>query len=128
VDSTYSSQLVTDYFKAKAAAYLSPMAVKRKLDEGSNDIVLVDVRLPSPALKWRLPNALMLPLPEVKARASELPKEKLIVLYCWDTWCSLATTAALVLLEAGFHVKELSGGVAAWDALKLPTQPISMAE
>ena len=55
-------------------------------------------------------------------RFGELPKDKLIVLYCWDTWCSLATTAAVVLLEQGYRVKELYGGVAAWQTLHLPRE------
>jgi rhodanese-related sulfurtransferase len=125
MDRTYPSQLVTEFFRAQAASYISPMSVKKMLDEGSQDIVLVDVRLQSPALKWRLPNSIAMPLPEVKRRATELPTDKLIVLICWDTWCSLATSAALVLLEAGFEVKELSGGVAAWGALNLPKQSVT---
>jgi rhodanese-related sulfurtransferase len=44
---------------------------------------------------------------------NELPKDKMIVPYCWDTWCSLATTAAVVLADHGYRVKELFGGVAA---------------
>jgi len=125
MDTAYPTQLVTDFFKAKAASYMSPMAVKRMLDEGSHDIVLVDVRLQSPALTWRLPNSVGLPLPEIRSRLSELPKDKLIVLVCWDTWCSLATSAALILLEAGFRVKEPLGGVAAWETLRLPKEQVS---
>jgi rhodanese-related sulfurtransferase len=49
-----------------------------------------------------------------------LPKDKLLVLYCWDTWCSLATSAAVVLIDHGYRVKELYGGVKAWKTLRLP--------
>jgi rhodanese-related sulfurtransferase len=117
---TYPAQLVTDFFKAKAAAYVSPMGVKEMLDHGAKDIVLVDVRLPGPQLAWRIPGSVSIPATAMSERSSELPKDKLIVLYCWDTWCSLATTAALVLLEQGYQVKELYGGVAAWQTLRLP--------
>lgn len=55
-----------------------------------------------------------------------LPKDKLIVLYCWDTWCGLTTSAALVLLEHGYRVKELSGGVAAWQVLHLPQESVGV--
>ena len=49
-----------------------------------------------------------------------LPKNKLLVLYCWETWCSLATKAAIPLLEKGFKVKELYGGIAAWETMGYP--------
>jgi rhodanese-related sulfurtransferase len=49
-------------------------------------------------------------------------RDKLIVLYCWDTGCSLATRAALIGLEHDYRVKELYGGIAAWEILRLPEQ------
>jgi rhodanese-related sulfurtransferase len=121
----YPAQLVTDFFKAKAAAYISPMGVNSILNEGGDDIVVVDVRLPGPQLTWRIPGSVAIPATAMAERFADLPKDRLIVLYCWDTWCSLATTAALVLLEHGYRVKELYGGVAAWQALKLPQQAVT---
>ena len=70
----------------------------------------------------RIHGAIDLPEPEISARLDELPKDRLLVLYCWETWCSLATKAAIPLLEAGFTVQELFGGIAAWNALHLPTE------
>jgi rhodanese-related sulfurtransferase len=60
-------------------------------------------------------------------RWSIVPKNKLIVLYCWDTWCSLATSAALILIEHGLRVKELYGGIAAWETLRMPEQAMPRA-
>jgi rhodanese-related sulfurtransferase len=62
----------------------------------------------------------LVPEPEIGERLAELPKDKLIVLYCCDTWCSLATSAAVVLLNNGYRAKELYGGIAAWETLHLP--------
>jgi rhodanese-related sulfurtransferase len=76
----------------------------------------------SPTLESRSGAGWHLPATEMAGRCDELPRDKLIVLYCWDTWCSLATTAAVVLADRGYRVKELFGGVAAWDALKLPRE------
>ena len=50
------------------------------------------------------------------------------MLYCWDTWCSLATTSALILLGHGYREKELFGGVAAWKTLHLPEEIVPAAE
>ena len=114
--------LVASFFRAKAAAYTSPRAVKAWLDSPGSDFVLVDVRLPGPARTWQIPGSLAIPVTQIGERLNELPRDKTIVLYCWDTWCSLATTAAVVLVDHGYRVKELFGGVAAWQALHLPEE------
>ncbi len=119
---SYPTELVADYFKARAAAYVSPMGVKALLEREPAEFVLVDVRLPSPLIAWRIPGSLVIPAFQIATRFAELPKDKLIVLYCWDTWCSLAAVAALQLLERGYQVKELHGGVTAWQSLNLPQQ------
>ena len=108
------------FFRAKAAAYASPMTIKGWQEAGRSDVVLVDVRKAVPPPPTRIPGSIWIPENEIAQRAGELPKDKLLVLYCWDTWCSLATSAAVVLIDLGYRVKELYGGVAAWKALRLP--------
>lgn len=108
------------FFRAKAAAYTSPMAIRGWQEAGRTDFVLVDVRKAAPPPTTRIPGSLWIPENELAQRADELPRDKLLVLYCWDTWCSLATSAALVLLDRGYRVKELNGGIAAWQGLRLP--------
>lgn len=109
-----------DYFRAKLEATISPVGVEAMQKQAPGSLLLVDVRIvPVPT---RIPDAVSIPEPEVTARMDELPKDKLLVLYCWETWCSLATKAAIPLLEAGFRVKELFGGIAAWQALGMPVE------
>jgi len=91
-----------------------------------DSFVLIDVRIgPKPC---RAEGAIEIPQPEIVARMAELPKDKLLVLYCWETWCSLAVKAAVPLLEAGFNVKEMCGGIAAWEAMGFPTEPAGARE
>ena len=109
-----------DYFKAKLEATISPVGVQALQKQAPDSLLLVDVRIgPVPT---RIPGAVVIPEPEVPARMGELPRDKLLVLYCWETWCSLATKAAIPLLEAGFRVKELFGGIAAWQTLGMPLE------
>ncbi len=115
-----------DYFKAKADAYISPRGLMAMQDAAPGSVVVVDVRIgPKPS---KIKGAVELPETEIVARMGELPRDKLVVLYCWETWCSLATKAAIPLLEAGFRVKEMYGGIAAWDTLNLPTEPTNGAK
>lgn len=110
-----------DYFKMRLEATVSPMDVKRMRESLPDSFLLIDVRIgPKP---FKAQGAIEIPQTEIVARMGELPKGKLLVLYCWETWCSLAVKAAVPLLEAGFEVKEMYGGIAAWEALGLPTEP-----
>jgi rhodanese-related sulfurtransferase len=109
-----------DYFRARLEATISPVGLKEMQKRDPHGFVLVDVRIG--AVPTRIPGAVCIPEPEITVRMGELPRDKLLILYCWETWCSLATKAAVPLLEAGHRVKELFGGIAAWQALGMPTE------
>ena len=110
------------YFRAKKCAYASPMAVAYALERGprGSNICVVDVRNPVAPIPTTIKGAVWIPESEIADHLNELPRDKTIVLVCWDTWCSLATSAAIILLEHGFIAKELSGGIKAWQTLHFP--------
>jgi rhodanese-related sulfurtransferase len=115
-----------DYFRMRLEATVSPMDVKMMRESQPDAFVLIDVRIgPKPC---KAEGAIEIPQTEIVARMAELPKDKLLVLYCWETWCSLAVKAAVPLLEAGFQVKEMYGGIAAWTTLGLPTEPAEVGQ
>ncbi len=60
-------------------------------------------------------------------RCEELPKDKLIS-FIVGYLCSLITSSALVLLEHGYRVKELYGGIAAWETLRFPEEELGSAD
>jgi rhodanese-related sulfurtransferase/DNA-binding MarR family transcriptional regulator len=106
-------------------ATISPMDYLAFSKENPNTAVLIDVRNAPPHLKKeKIKGALEIPLNELEQHLSELPKDKLIVVYCWDVWCNMAKKASLVLIEHGYQVKELSGGIAAWTSLNLPVESL----
>ena len=61
---------------------------------------------------------------ELENNLYNLPKEKTIVVYCWETWCNLGAKSAIKLLENGYNVKELVGGIAAWKTLNLDIEQL----
>lgn len=127
-----SSDRLTDrlaFFEAKRDAFASPRHVQDLIDDEAVDCQLVDVRVgPPDLLDERLSGAIHVPAPVVLDRLDEFSREATIVVYCWDTWCSLATSAAIPLLERGYDVRELHGGVAAWNTLELPTEPVESTD
>lgn len=129
---TASSQaLLLSYFQARKNAYVSPPVLKSWLDAGRSDVLLLDVRNPAPVPADRIAGAVSMAERDLDERCSELPRDKLVVLYCWDVWCSLGAISATKLIERGYRVKELSGGVQAWKALGFPlvdaSTPFEMA-
>lgn len=114
-----------DYFKARLEANISPMGYKHENEMSPEKFMLIDVRIGSNEVKKeKIPDAVEIPLNQLDEKMKELPKNKTLVLYCWDTWCTLATKAAIPLLENGFDAKELYGGLAAWKKIGFNTESL----
>ena len=110
-----------DYLKAKLEAVIAPQDLFAATKANPKEFVIVDVRNAPPELKKvKIANAVEIPEREIANRLSEIPKDKEIIVYDWDFWSMLSTKAAIVLLENGYKVKELYGGINAWETHKLP--------
>lgn len=84
------------------------------------DAVLLDVRQPEEFERGHAPMATLVSLSELPERLDELPRDALIVCVCRSGGRS--TRAALFLLEAGFDVANVDGGMLAWAAADLPLE------
>lgn len=82
----------------------------------SGDVVVIDVRPEVEFQSAHLPYARSLPLDELEARLSELPKDRPIVAYCRGPFCLMARDAVELLRARGFDAMKLSDGVAEWAA------------
>jgi rhodanese-related sulfurtransferase len=117
-----------EYFKARLEATIGAVEVMEILASHPETICIVDVRNgPAEMLKDRIKGALQIPEVDIVKRVSELPKDKTLILYCWDVNCNLAARAAVVLLERGFKVRELCGGSRAWRLMRFPEEPVDAA-
>jgi rhodanese-related sulfurtransferase len=115
-----------EYFKAKIEATISPMDYIQASKANPEKFVIIDVRnAPPQVMKQKIAGALHIPLSQLADRLGEIPKDKMIVVYCWDVWCNMAAKAAVILLENGFDVLELSGGIAAWNTMNFPIEPVA---
>ncbi|MEL7568357.1 MAG: rhodanese-like domain-containing protein [Dehalobacterium sp.] len=113
-----------DYFKAKVEATISPMDFMQAAKAEPDKFLVVDVRnAPPHIMKQKIAGASHIPLMHLSDRLGELPKDKTIVVYCWETWCNMAAKAAIILLENGYDVLELTGGIAAWTTMGFPVEP-----
>lgn len=110
-----------DYFNARLEATISPMDYMMSAEINPQKHFLIDVRNgPSHLRNVSIQGAKIIPEQELQSRLNEIPKDKKIVVYCWDVWCNTASKVAVSLLEKGYKVKELSGGIAAWQQMNFP--------
>ncbi len=100
---------------------LSPMKAGELLHLLSEDqVILLDVRPVEEYAAAHLPHARSMPVAELEARLSELPKEHEIVAYCRGPYCVFADEAVALLRAHGYTAHRLEEGVPEWRQLGLP--------
>ena len=83
--------------------------------------IVVDVRAPGERQQKRIAGSVGMPLNHLSERLSELPTDRLLLVHCAGGYRS--SIAASLLQRHGFtQVSEIAGGIAAWDAGKLPVE------
>lgn len=86
----------------------------------TGEVILLDVRPEEEYRAAHISGAVSVPLKELKARLSKLPRGKEIVAYCRGPYCVLAGEAVRLLKAKGFHAMRLEDGVPEWRAQGLP--------
>lgn len=76
---------------------------------------VLDVRPKEEYLAGHISGAISIPLSELEARISELPKDKDIVAYCRGPYCLLAIHAVEILRKKGFSADWLEESVIDWQ-------------
>ncbi|MFD2046578.1 rhodanese-like domain-containing protein [Ornithinibacillus salinisoli] len=110
-----------EYFNARLNATISPMDYLRSMKMNPEKYFLLDVRNgPKNLRNIIIKDANVIPEQELKNHLDEIPKDKEIIVYCWDVWCNTAAKVAKFLLENGYNVKELTGGITAWKEMNFP--------
>ena len=80
-------------------------------NKNKNNVVVVDVRTPQEVEVESVPGAINIPLPQMRARMNELPKDKEILVFCRSAQRSYYATR--ILMQNGFKVKNISGSLLA---------------
>ncbi len=95
---------------------LSPAVANDAIARGL--VTPVDVRQPGEHDTKRVPGTLHLPLSRLAAHAADLPTGRPLLLFCAGGYRS--SVAASLLQARGYDVRELAGGLAAWEQAGLP--------
>ncbi|GHV02511.1 hypothetical protein FACS1894211_14040 [Clostridia bacterium] len=115
-----------EYLQAVCDSQISPVEVFMKQQETPGSYYVIDVRIgPKQVRGVKILGAVEIPLPELPQHFAGLPRDKKIAVATWGTQCTLAKAASLMLLNAGYDVIEIGGGLAAWKESGLPTEPVA---
>ena len=103
-----------DYYQRKLAYEMDSADLYEALGL-SEPIVVVDGRVDSAYAQEHIPDAISLPHRTITPESTEsLDRAKLYVCYCDGIGCNASTKTAMKLLELGFQVRELIGGLDWW--------------
>jgi rhodanese-related sulfurtransferase len=103
------------HFVARLSVETDPADVHADLAAGRQGLVIVDTRGEEGWDRGHLPQAVHLPWGEIRERAPGLiPRDALVVTYCWGPGCNAATKGALEFARLGYRVKEMIGGYEYW--------------
>jgi rhodanese-related sulfurtransferase len=90
-------------------------------DEGAiaEPLLVLDVRNPTEWANRHIPESVNIPLNHLQERITEVPRDRRIAVHCASGYRS--SIAASILHNCGItNLIEIAGGLAAWDAAKLP--------
>ncbi|MEZ4848195.1 MAG: metalloregulator ArsR/SmtB family transcription factor [Bacteroidia bacterium] len=89
--------------------YDQPITIDKIKERG--DAYWLDVRPKDEYEKGHIPQALSIPIDELKSRLNEIPKDKLIIAYCRGMFCSIADEAVKILHTEGYNAKKIEESV-----------------
>lgn len=115
-------QLASDYLGEKDE--LEPITrdeLRRRLKSGE-DLIVIDVRPPEEYAAGHLPQAVSMPLSQLRRRLDELPQDRTIVAYCRGPYCAFAHSAIRQLRRHGYVAQRLEDGLPEWRAAGLPVE------
>jgi rhodanese-related sulfurtransferase len=90
----------------------------RRLQDG-DDLVVLDVRPVGEYAAGHLPEAVSIPVGELRRRLAEMPRDREIVAYCRGPYCAFAHEAVTLLRKEGFSARRLEDGLPEWKAAGL---------
>lgn len=95
-----------------SGAEITAEQLKKRIDAGENLFVL-DVRNLNEFAICRIPGTVLVPLPELPNRTSEVPKDREVIVHCKS---GMRSTKAIEFLKSQGYAKlvNLSGGILAW--------------
>jgi rhodanese-related sulfurtransferase len=107
------------FFQSNGFDNIGPEELNKKITSGE-DFLLLDVRTPQENASEAIAGSYLIPVQELGVRVKELPRDKEIVVYCKVG--NRSAYAGAHLARLGYNVKNLEGGIVAWNSAAMVSQ------
>lgn len=105
----------------KSAALPREISVSEAYAQREAGAFMLDVREPSEWTEYHMPGATLIPLGELEARLTEVPRDQKVIVVCRSG--NRSASGRDILLKYGFsQVTSMAGGMNAWSAAGYPTE------
>lgn len=119
-------QLIADYYSTENLVHVSPHSLRKKMDQGDESFVLVDLRSAEEYENEHIIGAVSIPayrdkdhsaydqVDRIVASFEALPKNKEIITYCYSIPCMTSRKVGDMLAQRGIYTKHLNIGWNEW--------------
>ncbi|MBI1969896.1 rhodanese-like domain-containing protein [Candidatus Woesearchaeota archaeon] len=126
LDTPTREERITDFYATENAVYVSPHSIRKAIQKGETNFILVDLRSHQEYEQEHIVGAINIPAykdPDTSAYGeverivqafSSLPKDKEIIVYCYSVPCMTGRKIGKLLAEQGIYVKHLGIGWNEW--------------
>jgi len=83
-------------------------------------VTVIDVRPREEYEAGHIPGAISIPVPELKRRIGELPRDREVIAYCRGAYCVYSLEAVTLLRKRGYRARRAEPGLPEWRARRLP--------
>ena len=118
--------LIRDFYAIENAVHVSPHSVRKKISEGAQNFVLVDLRSAEEYQKEHIVGAISIPaykdkdhsdydaVDRIVGEFKKLPEEQTVIVYCYSMPCMTGRKIGQMLTEHGIYVQHLGIGWNEW--------------
>lgn len=121
-----TQSLIADFYATENAVHVSPHGLRKKIQEGKSDFVLVDLRSAQEYEKEHVVGAINIPaysdpdhsayddVERIVSAFESLPEGKSIVVYCYSMPCMTGRKIGAMLTKHNIYVQHLGIGWNEW--------------
>jgi len=118
--------LVRDFYLTETSVHVSPHGLRKHMDKGDKEFILVDLRSQEEYEKEHIVGAINIPaykdpntsaygdIERIVGEFSKLPKDRDIIVYCYSIPCMTGRKVGKMLAEHGIYVQQLGIGWNEW--------------
>ncbi|MBI4145399.1 rhodanese-like domain-containing protein [Candidatus Woesearchaeota archaeon] len=126
LDKPTEQELIKGFYDTENAVHVSPHSIRKKIDSGAGDYILVDLRSAEEYMDEHIKGAINIPayrdpdtpayydVDRIVGAFADLPDDREVIVYCYSVPCMTGRKIGKLLADRGIFVKHLGIGWNEW--------------